>query len=93
MPERVVLWQRGLKNSVGVVATFTALSVAWILVNTFLIESIFAWPGVGNYIVNAVASLDYPAVIAVTAISAISYLVLNTIADLMVAIDPRVRLR
>jgi peptide/nickel transport system permease protein len=91
-PESDVLWRHGMKNAVGPLATFIALSFAWVLVNTFIIESIFAWPGVGSYIVNAVAALDYPAVIAVVALSAVSYLVLNTLADMALAIDPRVRL-
>lgn len=91
-PERNVLWRHGMKNATGALATFMALSFAWVLVNTFIIESIFAWPGIGSYIVKAVAALDYPAVIAVTALSAVSYLVLNTLADMALAIDPRVRL-
>jgi peptide/nickel transport system permease protein len=91
--ESVVLWHRGLKNSMGPVATFTGIQVGYLLVNTFLIESIFSWPGVGNYIVTAVSSLDYPVVISVTAVSAVTYLIVNTIADFYVAaVDPRVRL-
>lgn len=92
VPERNVLWRHGLKNSTPVLATMIALCAAWLLVNTFLVEAIFAWPGMGSYIVNAVTGLDYPALLAVTLLSAVSYLVVNTVADLVVAIDPRVRI-
>jgi peptide/nickel transport system permease protein len=64
-----------------------------LLVNTFLVESIFAWPGMGNYMVSAINTLDYPVILAVTLVSAISYLMLNLLADVIIALDPRVRLR
>ena len=92
LPERAVL-RHGLKNSVGPLATIVALTIAWLLVNTFLVESIFAWPGMGNYIVTAISTIDYPVIMAVTLVSAISYLVFNLLADVVIALDPRVRLR
>lgn len=92
LPERDVLWRHGLKNSVGVLATIIAMTTAWLLVNTFVVESIFAWPGIGSLIVDAIARLDYPVVLAVTLMSAVAYLALNTLADIIVATDPRTRL-
>jgi len=93
LPERTVLWGHGLKNALGPLATVSALTIAWLLVNTFLVESIFAWPGMGNYMVSAINTLDYPVILAVTLVSAISYLMLNLLADVIIALDPRVRLR
>ncbi len=89
--EGVVLWKLALKNSLGPTATVTALTVGWLLVNTFLVEAIFNWPGIGNYIATAVTTLDYPAIIAVTLFSAVAYVILNMLADIVVALDPRVR--
>lgn len=89
--EKSVLWKYALKNSMGTTATVLALSIGYTLVNTFLVEAIFNWPGIGNYISSAVVSMDYPAIIGVTLFSACSYVILNLAADIIIAIDPRVR--
>ena len=91
LKENLVLWKYALKNSLGTTATVLALSIGYTLVNTFLVETIFSWPGIGNYISTAVVSLDYPAIIGVTLFSSCSYVILNLIADIIIAIDPRVR--
>jgi peptide/nickel transport system permease protein len=91
LSERVVLWSYALKNSVGATSTVVALSIGYTLVNTFLTESIFFWPGIGSYIATAVIGLDYPAIMGVTIFSAFSYVILNLIADIIIALDPRVR--
>jgi len=80
-----------LKNSLGTTVTVLALSIGYTLVNTFLVEAIFSWPGIGSYIATAVVSLDYPAIMGVTLFSACAYIVLNLLADLIIALDPRVR--
>ena len=89
--ERVVLWSYALKNSIGSTSTVVALSIGYTLVNTFLTEAIFSWPGIGSYIATAVIGLDYPAIMGVTIFSAFSYVILNLIADIIIALDPRVR--
>lgn len=86
-----MLWSYALKNSVGTTSTVVALSIGYALVNTFLTESIFSWPGIGSYIATAVIGLDYPAIMGVTIFSAIAYVILNLIADIVIALDPRVR--
>lgn len=89
--ESLVLWNFALKNSLGTTVTVLALSVGYTLVNTFLVEAIFSWPGIGTYISTAVLTLDYPAIMGVTLFSAVSYTILNLIADIIIASDPRVR--
>ena len=89
--ERVVLWSYALKNSLGTTITVLALSIGYALVSTFLVEAIFSWPGIGTYISTAVITLDYPAIMGVTLVSAFSYVILNLVADLIIASDPRVR--
>ena len=91
LKENLILWKYALKNSLGTTATVLALSIGYTLVNTFLVEAIFSWPGIGNYISTAVIAMDYPAIIGVTLFSACSYVVLNLFADIIIAIDPRVR--
>ena len=92
LSERIIMWSYALKNSLGPTATVVTLAIGYTLVNTFLVESIFSWPGIGNYIASAVISLDYPAIMGVTIFSACSYVFLNLAADLIIALDPRVRI-
>ena len=90
--ERVVLWRFALKNTLGPMATVVALVLGGLIVSTFLVESVFNWAGIGSYVASAVASSDYPAIVGVTLVSAIAYVFLNLLADIVVALDPRVRL-
>lgn len=91
IPERKVLWSYALKNSIGPTATVITLSVGYTLVTTFLVEAIFNWPGIGSYISGAVITMDYPSIMGVTIFSTIAYVILNLAADIIVALDPRVR--
>lgn len=90
--EHFVLWGYGLKNSLGPTTTVAALALGYTLINTFLVESIYNWPGIGKYVYKAVETLDYPAIMGVTIFSATIYLLLNLIADLIIALDPRIRM-
>lgn len=92
LPERLVIWKYALKNSLGPTVTVVTLSIGYTLVNTFLVEAIFSWPGIGSYISSAVMSLDYPAIMGVTIFSAVAYVILNLIADFIIALDPRIHL-
>lgn len=89
--ESKVLWKSALKNTIGTTATVAALSIGYTLVGTFLVESIFGWPGIGKFMSDSVTSLDYPAIMGATLFSTVAYLILNLIADIIVALDPRVR--
>ena len=87
-----MLWKYALKNSLGTTATDVALSMGYTLTDTFLVEAIVSWPGIGSYISGAVTTLDYPAIIGVTLFGACCYIVLNLLADIIIASDPRIRL-
>lgn len=90
--ERFIIWNYGLKNSIAPTTTVATLAIGYTLINTFLVESIYAWPGIGRYVYNAIESLDYPAIMGVTIFSAIVYLILNLVADIIIALDPRIRI-
>lgn len=90
--EGKIIWIYSIKNVIGTVTTVLALSTGYTLVNTFVIEAIFSWPGVGNYIGRSVVNLDYPAIVGVTLFAAVAYVLLNILADIIIALDPRVRL-
>jgi len=90
--ETKVLWEYALKNTLGPTAIVLTLSLGYTLTNTFLVEAIYSWPGLGSYVAKSVTVLDYPAIVGVTLFSSICYILLNLIADLIIALDPRVRL-
>jgi len=91
--ELKILRGYALRNAIGPVITVGALTFAYSLVETFLIESVFTWPGLGQYASRAIISVDYPAIMGVTILIAFTYVVLNLLVDLTQAfLDPRIRL-
>ena len=92
LSEFKMLWSYALKNSLGATATDVALSMGYTLTDTFLVEAIFSWPGIGSYISDAVTSLNFPAIMGATMFGAICYIILNLLADIVIATDPRIRL-
>ncbi len=92
--EAVVFGRFALKPALNPVITVTALIFAYSLANTFLVEAIFNWPGLGSYAALSVQSLDTPAIVGVTIVVALAYVLGNLLVDLVqAAIDPRIRLR
>jgi len=93
IPGRTIAYRYALKNSLGPTITVLALSFAYSLVETFLVEMVFNWPGLGRYAAFSIISLDYPAIMGVAIFIALVYIVLNLIVDILQAvIDPRIRL-
>lgn len=92
--ERSVLGRFALKLAWNPVIAVIALVFAYALANTFLVESVFNWPGLGGYAAASIASLDTPAIVGVTLFIAVVYVASNLLVDLVQAwIDPRIRLR
>jgi len=92
--ERAVFGRFAMKLAWNPVAAAVALVFAYSLVNTFLVEAIFDWPGLGGYTTAAITSLDTPAILGVTLFIALVYVVANLVVDIFqAAIDPRIRLR
>lgn len=89
--ELFILWVYSLKNARGFIATLFAMDFAYMLVNTYLVETIYSWPGIGKYIADSITSLDYPAIMGATIFSAFACIICNLLADLVVAMDPRIR--
>ena len=92
--ERSIFARFALKPALNPVIAIGALVFAYSLVNTFLVESVFDWNGLGSYAADSIQSLDTPAVIGLTLFVAIVYVVANLVVDLLQAlVDPRIRLR
>lgn len=91
--ERSVFTKWALKPAWNPVIAVLALVFAYSLANSFLVEAIFDWPGLGAYAASSVASLDTPAIVGVTLFIAIVYVLGNVAVDVaQAALDPRIRL-
>jgi peptide/nickel transport system permease protein len=93
-PERAVFGRYLMKLAWNPVASAIALVFGYSLVNTFLVESIFDWPGLGSYAATSIGTLDTPAILGVTLFIAIVYVIANLLVDMVQAwLDPRIGLR
>jgi len=80
------------RNALIPVITLMGLSLPALFSGAVLVEAVFAWPGVGRRLVEAVQARDYPVVVAATAVSAVLVVAANLLTDLGIAwIDPRIR--
>jgi peptide/nickel transport system permease protein len=92
--ERQIFSRFAMKLAWTPVAAAIALVFGYSLVNTFLVEAIFDWPGLGSYAAASISNLDTPAILGVTLFVAVAYVVANLVVDVVqAAIDPRIRLR
>ncbi len=94
IPRRTVLFRFALKNAITPALNALGLSFVFSLTGAILVEMIFSWPGLGTYVTNAVLSVDFPVIVAVTLIVTVFYVLLNLVIDFIQAlIDPRVTLK
>ena len=94
LPERDIFGRYLMKLAWSPVTAAIALVFGYSLVNTFLVESIFDWPGLGSYAVASISTLDTPAIVGVTLFVAGVYVLANLVVDIVQAIiDPRIALR
>ena len=92
LKERTVLLRHALRSSLNAPLTMGGLQVGLLLAGVVVIESVFAWPGVGLYTVQSISSTDFPAVAGVTLILGALYVVINALVDVaQVIADPRLR--
>jgi ABC-type dipeptide/oligopeptide/nickel transport system permease component len=92
VPVRVIVWRGALRNALTPIVTSLGMSLGLLLGGSAVVETVFSWPGVGKYLIDAVMKRDY-AVIQCCALSfAVFFVTLNLIADLLcMMIDPKLR--
>jgi len=89
--ERAVILRHALRNALIPLITILGLHLPFLLGGSVLIESIFAWPGLGSLAVGGVSGRDYPLIMATTMMAAFLVLIGNLLADVTyVLVDPRV---
>jgi peptide/nickel transport system permease protein len=93
MPGRVVLGKHLLRAGLLPILTIAGLTFASLLAGTVLVESIFSWPGLGQYAYESATALDRSAILGASLFIAAVYLGVNLVVDLLYGLaDPRVRL-
>lgn len=92
LPERTVIRRHGLRNAAGPAITMAGLQLGLMFAGVVIVETIFAWPGIGWYMAQSIPTNDFAAIGAVTLILGAAYVVINAAVDIvqMVA-DPRIR--
>jgi len=92
LSERVVIAKHALRNALIPTITIVGLQAGALLSGAIITETIFAWPGVGRLLIDAINTRDFPLVQGAVIVIALSYVLVNLVTDLLYAVaDPRVR--
>ena len=92
LSERKVVWKHALRNAIIPLMTAAGISFGTIVTGAVIIETVFAWPGVGRLLAEAVIGRDFPVVQAAVLLVAVVILLVNLLVDIMYAyVDPRIR--
>ncbi|GMG85074.1 ABC transporter permease [Paralimibaculum aggregatum] len=88
-----VLLRHALRNALVPALTIIGFTFAYLITGAILTETVFSWPGIGSYAVDAARALDHPAIIGVTVLGALAFLTANLLTDIAyVFANPRIRL-
>lgn len=92
LSERTVITRHALRNALIPTITVLGIQLACLMGGTAIIESVFAWPGVGRLMMSAINNRDIPVVLGCMVLFAVTMTVVNCIVDLVYAfLDPRIR--
>lgn len=92
LAERSIVIHHGLRNALLPVTTLAGLAFAGLLGGAVLTETIFSWPGIGKYVVDAALFLDYPVIMGFTLLIAVIYMIVNLIVDLLYSwLNPQIQ--
>jgi ABC-type dipeptide/oligopeptide/nickel transport system permease component len=87
-----VLWKHVLRNALIPIITAIGLEAGYLLGGSVVVERLFAWPGIGDLLLNAVGVRDYPLVQGITILFVVGFLLINLLVELLFAVaNPRLR--
>jgi len=91
LKERVVISKHALKNALIPIVTVAGMQFGFLLGGTVIIETVFAWPGVGRLVVQAIFNRDYPLVQATVLVLALIFVAVNFLVDMLyMYLDPQI---
>ena len=92
LPERLVVWKHALRNAIIPLLTAAGITFGTIVTGAVVIETVFAWPGLGRLMAEAVIGRDFPVIQAAVLLVAVVVLMVNLLVDIAYAyVDPRIR--
>ncbi|MEM0007868.1 MAG: ABC transporter permease [Candidatus Bathyarchaeia archaeon] len=92
LPSRMVILKHALRNALIPLTVMFFLDLPWIIGGAVIVESVFAWPGMGSLLYKSILKQDYPVVQAIVLIITILTVICNILGDVVVAfLDPRIR--
>ena len=92
VPESTVIWKHALRNAMIPVLTFGAIYLTILVTGAILVETVFAWPGLGQLVYQGIVFRDFPVVQAVVLLTAGIVIAVNLLVDILYAyVDPRIR--
>jgi peptide/nickel transport system permease protein len=92
VPEHRIIWRHALKNSAIPILTLFSLQFLFFISGSVIVETIFAWPGIGQLSIEAIRARDYPLVQTIVLVSSVLVVFTTLIVDLLYAwLDPRIR--
>ena len=92
LPRRIVVSRHIVRGALVPVLTIAGIQLATILGGVIVVEVVFAWPGLGRLVYDAVAARDYPLIQGAVLLVAVMFIVVNLIVDVLYAVvDPRIR--
>lgn len=90
--ERRVLWRHVLSNALIPIITVAGLELGTLLSGSIIVETVFAWPGMGSLLITGVTSRDYPLVMGLVMMYTAAFVAINLVIDALYGIiDPRIR--
>ena len=92
LSRRTILWRHVLPNTMIPVVTVIGFNFGQSLTGAILVETVFAWPGLGNLFITSITNRDYPVLQGIFLLTSVAVVVVNIATDLLyAALDPRVR--
>src|SRR5260370_42463800 len=90
--ERTVLYAHALRNALMAVVTAIGIQFGYLLGGTLVVEVVFGWPGIGQYAIGSITTVDFPAIMSVTVVVSVFFVCSNFLVDLLYFyLDPRLR--
>jgi ABC-type dipeptide/oligopeptide/nickel transport system permease component len=94
LSDRLVLWRHVMRNAAIPVVTMVGLQLGFLLSTTIVVESVFSWPGLASFLMQALARRDYALVQGIVLLFGVSFVLINLLVDLLYGlVDPRIRVR
>jgi peptide/nickel transport system permease protein len=92
LSELTILRRHLLRNTLGAALSMTGLQLGLMFAGVLVVEQVYGWPGIGQYIAQSIPVADFPAIAGVTLILGAAYVVINTVVDILQAVaDPRLK--